>query len=137
MEKHNTLSDATFEKQFEHCQLPQQLFTHEAHLRLVWIHIKQYGYDKTLITVPNQLRAYVSSLGAQEKYNITLTMAAIKAVYHFMMKSNAVDFSGFISEFPQLKYEFKTLIQTHYSLDIFNDVSAKRKFLRPDLLPFD
>ena len=137
MEKHFTLSDATFEKQFEDCQLPQQLFTHEAHIRLVWIHIKQYGYDKTLVTVPKQLSAYVSSLGAQEKYNTTLTIAAIKAVHHFMMKSNAVDFSGFISEFPQLKYEFKTLMQAHYSLDIFNDDTAKRKFLKPDLLAFD
>ncbi|WP_394749900.1 hypothetical protein [Spongiimicrobium salis] len=137
MEKHFRLDNTTFERQFKICQLPSELFTHEAHLRLAWIHIKRYGYDQALITVPTQLQNYVSALGAEEKYNTTLTIAAIKAVYHFMSKAKTTDFAGFIHEFPELKYQFKALIQAHYSTDIFNDETAKKTFLAPDRLPFD
>jgi len=137
MEKHLDLTDDEFEEQFESCELLPTLFSHEAHLRLAYIHIKKYGEERAIENVCNQLVAYVNHLGASGKYNTTLTVAAIKAVYHFMLKSTATDFKGFIAEFPQLKFEFKRLMQCHYSFDIFNSQEAKTKFLEPDLISFD
>lgn len=137
MEKHLDLTDDEFEEQFESCELLPTLFSHEAHLRLAYIHIKKYGEERAIENVCNQLVAYVNHLGASGKYNTTLTVAAIKAVYHFMLKSTATDFKGFIAEFPQLKFEFKRLMQCHYSFDIFNSQDAKTKFLEPDLISFD
>jgi hypothetical protein len=137
MENHFELTDSEFEQQFKSCELDPTLFSHEAHLRLAYIHIKKYGLGQAITNVCDQLAAYVTHLGATDKYNTTLTFAAVKAVYHFMQKSNANDFKGFIAEFPQLKNEFKRLMQSHYDFDIFNSQKAKKAFLEPNLLPFD
>jgi len=137
MEKHFELSDSEFEKQFINCELSPEFFSHEAHLRLAWINIKKYGIKKAETKIQVQLQEYVKSLGAKSKYNTTLTLAAIKAVFHFMCKSNSDSFQKFIIEFPRLNYNFKELMSCHYGFDIYNSEGAKAKFLEPDLIPFD
>lgn len=137
MEKHFDLTNAELERQFENCELDPSIFSHEAHLRLAWIHIHQYGIEKALLQIPNQLINFTAYHGAKNKYNKTLTIAAIKAVYHFMLRSKSGHFEDFIKEFPRLKYNFKELIAAHYQMDIFHSEKAKSEFLEPDLLPFD
>jgi hypothetical protein len=136
LEGHFALSDEMFEQQFEYCQLDPSIFNHEAHLRLAWIHIKKYGLDNAIENICNQLLIYVNFLGARDKYNKTLTIAAIKAVNHFMNKSLPGNFNDFMQQFPRLKYNFKELIASHYTVDIFNSDIAKKEYLEPDLLPF-
>lgn len=137
MKSHFELSDTQFEQQFESCTLDPNLFNHEAHLRLAYIHIQKYGQEKAIAKICNQLQVFVAHLGASDKYNATLTVAAVKAMYHFMKRSAANNFKAFIVEFPQLKNDFKKLMQSHYDFDIFNSPKAKSSFLEPNLLPFD
>ncbi|WP_298761140.1 hypothetical protein [uncultured Psychroserpens sp.] len=137
MKTHFQLNDKEFEKQFSTCELNQELFNHEAHLRLAWIHINAYGIDRALTNIQSQLQNFVSFVGAKDKYNTTLTIVAVKIVYHFILKSKSHDFKGFIIEFPQLNNSFKEFIKAHYSFDIFNSEKAKMTFLEPDLLAFD
>lgn len=136
MEQHYTLSDAAFEKEYKNGTFDPAFFSHEAHLRLAWIHIMKYGDQAAIQNICTQLMKFVELNGITEKYNETLTIASIKAVYHFTQKSGAGNFQDFIAAFPQLKYNFKDLIQVHYSVDIFNSERAKRAFIEPDLLPF-
>ncbi len=136
MEKHFELTDLAFEKQFETCKLDVSMFSHEAHLRLAWIHITKYGLQQAEENIQKQLQNFVAHVGATDKYNKTVTIAAIKAVAHFMKKTTATNFEGFILEFPQLKNSFKTLINSHYSVDVFNSKRAKNMFITPDLAPF-
>lgn len=137
MEKHQLLEDQDFVKQFKQGTLAPELFSHEAHLRLAWIYITQFGVEKAIRKINMQLLNYVTSLGASDKYNKTLTIAAIKAVDHFVRKSKSDNFQDFILEFPRLKFNFRELLAFHYKVDIFNSKIAKTKFLEPDLLPFD
>ena len=119
------------------CTLSTSIFSHEAHLRLAWINIDKYGIENAEINIQNQLKKYVNFIGAEDKYNTTLTIAAIKAVYHFMLKSESDNFRDLIAEFPTLKYNFKELMAFHYGFDIYTSVDAKKEYLAPDLLPFD
>lgn len=137
MEPHFILNDAEFEQQFQDCTFDPKLFSHEAHLRLAWIHIRNYGIEQAIENIRYQLQNYTESLGARSKYNETVTVAAIRAVYHFMLKSTATDFPDFIAENPRLKNNFKELLAFHYRTDIFNAPGAKEIFLEPELLPFD
>ncbi len=137
MEKHFEFSDAEFEQQFITCALHPANFSHEAHLRLAWININKYGIEQAEQNICSQLQKFVEFVGAKDKYNLTLTIAAIKAVYHFWLKSNADNFKDFITEFPRLKYSFKELMASHYGFDIYNSDKAKTEYLEPDLLPFD
>ena len=136
MEKHYALSDREFEKQFAQCDLDPRLFSHTAHLRLAWIHLKRYGPEQAEKNITDQLKRYVAFIGQKDKYNATLTIAAVKMVYHFMCKSTSKTFRDFILEFPKLKSDFKKRIACHYTMDIFNSEVAKRRYLEPDILPF-
>lgn len=137
MASHFDLSDIEFEHAFEACQLQPALFTHEAHLRLAWIHVRKYGVENAINNVTSQLKKYVSFLGAVDKYNETVTIAAIKGVHHFMLRSGTRTFPDFISENSRLNTHFKHLLSQHYTGYIFTSEKAKKSFQEPDLLPFD
>lgn len=137
MEKHFELNDTEFAQQFEDCTLDPMLFTHEAHLRLAWIHITNHGVEKAIAIIRDQIQQYATSLGAKDKYHETITVASIKAVSFFIKKTASVTFYDFITENQQLKTHFKSLLATHYSEDIFHLEEAKKTFLKPDLDPFE
>lgn len=137
MESHLQLSDAQFENQFADHTIDPAIFTHEAHLRLAWIHIRKYGIDTAIANICTQLKSFTKFLGVADKYNETVTVAAIRAVYHFTLQSKADTFETFIAEHPRLKTTFKQLLSQHYSIDIFTDPTAKSIFVLPDKLPFD
>ena len=131
------MTDLEFEQHFASGELPPALFTHEAHLRLAWIHVTQYGVEEAIENVTEQIKRYTQKLNATDKYNHTLTVAAVKAVYHFVLKSKSDNFQDFLQEFPRLKFKFKDLMACHYGFDIYTSPKAKQAFLEPDLLPFD
>lgn len=135
MEAHHKLPDYELEVQFEQCTLPAALFTHEAHIRLAWIHINKYGMNRAIINLCAQIKNYARSLGREEKFNQTLTVAAVKTVNHFMQKSVSNTFQEFITEFPELKNRFKSLLDEQYGFDVLNTEAAKVEFLERDLLP--
>ncbi len=137
MEKHIQLSDQEFETQFADKSIDPSLFTHEAHLRLAWIHIKRYGIDKAIDHICTQIKVFATFHGDKEKYHIRVTAAAVRVVYHFVLKSKSENFNDFILESPRLKNNFKKLFDNHYSLDVFTSERAKKEFLHPDLAPFD
>ncbi|MBT8183951.1 MAG: hypothetical protein KJN76_03855 [Eudoraea sp.] len=137
MKNHFQLTDEAFETAIRESTLHPSLFSHEAHLRLAWIHIGKYGVDQAIVNICDQLKRYVYNIGAARKYNSTVTIAAIRAVFHFRLKSVSTDFFDFIQEFPNLKNNFRSLLAQHYSIDIFGSEKAKQSYLEPDLLPFD
>ncbi|MBX2877119.1 MAG: hypothetical protein KTR30_33675 [Saprospiraceae bacterium] len=133
---HLSLSDQDFENQFADTTLPPQLFSHEAHLRLAWIHIQKYGKEQAISNVCDQIKVFDQTHGDGTMFNRTVTVVAVEAVAHFIGKVKAADFPTFIAKAPRLKTNLKDLIKQHYSWDIFKDPAAKEVFLAPDLQPF-
>jgi hypothetical protein len=133
---HFQLDDTTFEYKFEKGSLPPSLFTHEAHLRLAWIYIKNYGEKKAAEKISREIEQFDILHGCGDKFNKTITIAAIKVVNHFVGKSKSEDFKSFIQEFPRLKTAFKELLDSHYSSNILTSKKAKIQFIEPDILPF-
>lgn len=136
MISHLELSDKEFESLFFDCALEPKLFSQEAHIRLTWIHLKKYGLKQTLKNIPFQLKRYVKQIGAQEKYHASITMGGIYAVHHFMQKKDIGYFKLFLSSYPELETDFKGLINSHYSYDIFSNPEARRIFIEPDVFAF-
>ena len=136
MQSHYDFTDSEFKRAFECASLDPGFFNHEAHLRLAWIHIKKYGVDKAVEQVTSQLKNYVGTLGFNDKYHETITVAAVRAVNHFMSSSTKENFKDFIKENQRLKTNFKNLLSQHYSKNIFASAQARKNYLEPDLLPF-
>lgn len=137
MSTHYSLTDEQFLEAFQTAKLPPELFTHEAHLRLAWLYLEDFDMDTSITKITHQIKNYTKILGAEDKYNETVTVAAIKVVYHFKRKALTNSFKDFMTEFPRLKSNFKELLAQHYGFDIFSTEEAKFSFMAPDLLPFD
>ena len=136
MKSHCQLSDRQLTAEFSKATLDPALFNHEAHLRMAWIHIKTSGVETAVKDISKQLKQYTEVLGFQEKYHETVTVAAIRAVNHFMSKSTSDCFKGFIGQFPPLKTNFKGLLEQHYHKDVFSSPEARIRYLEPEILPF-
>ncbi len=137
MQSHTELSDSEFIRSFESAKMPEEIFNHEAHLRLAWLYIHQFGCETAILKTETSIMNFVRVLNAEHIYHTTLTIAAVKVVNHFVQKSNSQNFNDFILEFPRLKSNFKNLIEAHYSFDIFSSADAKSTYIEPDLLPFE
>ena len=118
-EKHHLLTNDEFEEQFESCTLPECYFTHEAHLRLAYIHIKKHGVKQAIKNISRQIIAFDTKYGDGTKFNTRLTIASAKVVEFFMHKTSAKDFKGMLLEFPRLRSNFCEVLKEHYKLDFF------------------
>jgi len=135
-EKHYLLTNQQLEDKFSSCTLNPIFFTHEAHLRLGYIYIKKYGLEKAIEKLCKQIALFDKNFDDGTKFNKTLTTASAKIINHFICKSKSANFIELLIEFPKLKSNFKGLLKSHYTLDIFNTKKAKQEYLEPDLLPF-
>ncbi len=130
------LSDSEFEQQFVACTLDPSLFTHQAHLRLAWIHVTKYGPASAIDNICAQIQTYDKVFGDGTKYHVTVTIASVYIMDHFICKSYSQAFNDFMIEFPRLRTHFKEIIAQHYVNDIFKNVQAKDFYVAPDLQPF-
>lgn len=136
IQTHSDLSDFKFEEQFRDMTMDPALFTHEAHIRLAWIHLRRYGEKEAIRQICTQIKQFDHHHGNGTKYHETMTVAAVKVVQHFISKSKVSSFSDFLSEFPRLKTHFKELLDQHYSVNQLIQPEAKTTYFEPDLLPF-
>lgn len=136
MEAHYNLTDQEFATQFENCTLDPSLFSHEAHLRLAWIHITQYGLEQACENLCAHITRFDATFGDGTKFHKTLTIAAANIVQHFLHRTSTTTFQDFIAEFPRLNTNFRDLIGAHYGFNIFTDSRARVEYLAPDLQPF-
>ena len=133
---HTRYTDIDFEQQFANCTFKPGMFSHEAHLRLAYIHISKYGEAQAAENMVSQIKTYAEHYGVKEKFNKTVTISAVKIMSHYMSSSSTNSFSELVNEFPILTEDFKSILSQHYSFNVFGDSEAKKEFIAPDLRPF-
>ena len=55
MEKHYRFSDEVYEEKFKAGKFPPLYFSHEAHLRLAYIHLAKYGLEQSIENMCSQI----------------------------------------------------------------------------------
>ena len=135
-EDHFQLDDDSFLTQLEEALLSPKLFDHEAHLRMAWLYLRKYGLQNAIAQACSTIQKFDQIHGSGSKFHLTLTVASVKVVHHFMQKSNTSDFQDFMHEFPVLRTDFFRLLLQHYGQDVLQSKLAKTSYVKPDLLPF-
>ena len=135
-EKHYRFSDEVYEQKFRDCKFPPLYFSHEAHLRLAYIHLKKYGLEQSITNMCTQIYDFAIKYGAIMKFNATVTYASLQIMYHYMNQGKSDNFPDLMIEFPYLLKNFKAEIQKYYSWDVFRSLEAKATIHQPDLEPF-
>ncbi len=131
---HFQLSDEEFEQQFAQQTIDPTLFSHEAHVRLTWIHIKKYGLERATENMQKQIFDFACFHNGEGKYHTTITVAAVQIIYHFMQQSKSITFVEFVSEFPKVVGNFQTLLLSLYSQQVLDSNQAKFEYVEPDLV---
>jgi len=115
MINHYAFTDEELVRNLEDGTFPPALFTHEAHLRLAYVLLSELDLNTAINRVCIILKRYVAAVGAGDKYDELLTIAAIRIVYRLMRKEPAATFSEFLGQNPELRTNFRSLIEGYYN----------------------
>ena len=135
MKDHFDLTDDEFFDQMETGILRKKYFSHSAHLRLAWIHIEKFGPKAAEDTIATQIKNYVTRIGMGDKFNLSLTIACVRILQHYIDLSRAKSFMDLINRYPELQNDFRSVLAQYYSDIVFSE-AAKHKFIEPDRQPF-
>lgn len=130
------LPDHVFIEQFEQCNLDPVHFDHIGHIRLAWLYVKQNQESIAIDKMCRGIKAYASSLGATDKFHMTITQSLTKLIALREHKTKALDWPQFIEINKDLADDSIGLLLKHYSkAQLFSDL-ARDQFIEPDIAAF-
>lgn len=134
-QKHIQFDDISFFESFERIiDLPYD-FTHSAHLRLAWLCYQYFGFSEGLEKCKHLIKNYVHYMGAEDKYNDTITGAAYTILAHYQSTTEARSYSELLNLFPELCTNMLGVIGDYYSKSLLFSERAREGFIAPDIKP--
>jgi hypothetical protein len=132
-------ADGRFLSAFELCELPEDQWTHLAHVRVAWICLSLMTAAEALARIREGIRRYNTEvLHRRHKYHETVTVAFTRIVADRMRDGES--WSRFSERIRDLLNSENTVLLLYYSRSrLFSD-EARAGFVEPDLKelpPFD
>ena len=131
-----SLNDAEFIHQFENLSLPPEQFDHVGHLRLTWLYLSIFDQTAASAKISRGIQLYAESLGAKDKFHITITDAMIKLVAQRMKLSSGESWQAFLSDNPDLVENAVGVLLEYYNRDTLFSDQARTTLLAADLKQF-
>ena len=132
------MKDADLMGAFLARRLTHSEWTHEAHLRIAWMFVRDQPLDEAHILFRIALVKLNDSHGVPESptrgYHETLTRAWLAVVGHLARRDPATDSRAFLVRHPEVLD--KTYLRKHYSPERIMSVEARARFVEPDREPF-
>lgn len=122
--------------EFKNFSLDPANFSHEACLKLSWVLNSKYSAEIAAQKYDTIITNYTEKVLTHVVSHKALNLAYSEIVRHFMDKSSGHDFDKLLREFPRLKYNFKSLVKTHYGYDILKEKPKESRPNRPILFTF-
>lgn len=130
------LTDKTFIDAFENKTLAPEHFDHTGHLRVAWYYLTRFPLDIAVLKVCFGIKGYADSLGATQKFHLTLTYGFLMLINKRLSTDNSNQFPVFIEENPDLVTNANLLLSKHYSPEILDSDKARSQLLLPDRIAF-
>jgi hypothetical protein len=135
------MDDAELLRQFQDLTLSFAEWTHRAHVKVAYLHLRKYPFDEALSRICAGIRKYNAANNVPESettgYNQTTTCAffhLIAAIKNAYKKTHPVKTADeFCDMHPQLMS--KHVLRFFYSPQRRMHPDAKTKFVEPDLAP--
>jgi hypothetical protein len=130
------MTDDEFLAAFEECRLPKHLWTHQAHVRMAWLYLREKPLEEVIPTVRRGIQRYNASLGNREGYHETITVAYLVLIDSRLARGAG---EGSFADFREVNADLldRTLstILVHYSREVLFSIEARQAFVEPDLVP--
>lgn len=127
------LDDSEFISQFEDLSLDPKLFNHLGHLRIAWLYLRLYELNDANERVCGGIKAYAESLGAKDKFNLTITDSLVRIMAKRIDKTQS--WEEFLDSNPDLVSDALRVLLEHYSEDVLFSEQAKIELLETDIEP--
>jgi hypothetical protein len=128
------LTDADFLRAFETCQLSNEIFHHQDHIRLAWIYLQRYPELEAREHMAVAIRKFAAHHGKSDKYHETVTVAWLRLVANGIARmSPDASFEQLTAALPELLD--KQTIGKFYSRDVLTSDIARTTYIEPDLQP--
>lgn len=122
---------------FVTASLPAAEWTHRAHVRIAWLHLRQQPFDDAATLVRHRIQALNSFHETPEAidrgYHETITVAFLRLIDAARRDGTDANSSVFLARCPTLLD--KRILLQFYSRERLMSAEAKRVFLAPDLQP--
>lgn len=106
-------------------------FTHREHLRMGYELLRRHDFPEALLRYCRGLKILVARAKAEDKFNLTITVAFLALIAERMESGEAPDFDSFADANPAL---FDPgILRRLYTPARLDTAIAKRTFLLPDL----
>ncbi len=136
-----TRSDDDLISAFESCALPFEEWTHRAHVRVAFIALRRWGWERGVDFLRAGIQRYNAANdvpeGPKSGYNETTTVAFARLIHAVMTAYEpafpAPDSETFCETHPQLMH--KHVLRFFYSPERRLHPDAKTTFVEPDLAP--
>ncbi|VDI74214.1 Hypothetical predicted protein [Mytilus galloprovincialis] len=130
-----SVGDEIFIKAFEDATLPYEDWTHEAHLRMAWTYITEYGKEKATPFIREGIQHFNEQNKDKVKfgYHETITGFYISIVADSVNRTSALTFDEFITKNSFL-FD-KNVISKYYTKDRLYSDDARHSFVTPDICP--
>jgi hypothetical protein len=132
------MTDEELLQQFEDCTLPFDQWVHRTHLKVAYLCLTRYPFERAVEKMRSGIRAYNAAHQVPDEptrgYHETMTMAWLRIIHAMLRVNGPADSADeFVSGQPQL-WEKKNL-RFFYSPELMMSPQAKREFVEPDLAP--
>ena len=125
------IDDQTFIREFENQTLNPEYFDHLGHLRIAWLYLSRYSLNEANQRVCNGIKIYAESLGATDKFNLTITDALVKIMAQRMETGQG--WEDFIRSNADLVENALSVLGNYYSEEVLFSEEAKRCVLEADV----
>ena len=127
------MSDVEFRAAFEDGTLPEDLLSHEGHVRMAWIYVRTHPLVEAIDRFCRDLKSYVHGVGATDKYHETITWAFLIIVNERAADPNQ-SWEDFKEANPDLFDRKNKILMQFYRPDTIASSRARKTFLFPDLM---
>jgi len=129
------LTHTQFLQQLENNSLDPCHFNHLGHIRLAWIYLTNHQYPVAVSNICRAIQAYAESLGARDKFNMTITVAIMQIMSKRLNDVSDKSWQDFCAKNPDIMEDALSLLLSHYSREKLFSNTAKLVILRPDIKP--
>lgn len=133
--KTEIISDACFVEQFENQTLDPKHFNHVGHLRLAWLYLMDDEVDLVIEKLSVGIKGYAESLGARQKFHLTITDAIIRLMAERIKRLEYPTWSQFLQQNRDLVEDASAVLHQYYSESLLSSEAARLNVLQPDIKP--
>jgi hypothetical protein len=131
------MTDEEFVVAFEQCTLPEEEWTHGAHVRMAWLYLRRGKLAEMVPLVRQGIKRYNATLNKTLAYHETITRAYLILIDDRMQGSgDAASFEEFCARNTDLLDSKLSALLRHYRKETLFSARARAEFVEPDLAPF-